>query len=74
MDELKLYVHGALAETTSKEAAIEHGTQLESVLSKAATRRRRIEMKIAHEKHRRHVPPPPSWGRVGVGVVLSSDD
>jgi betaine-aldehyde dehydrogenase len=26
-----------------------------------ATWRRRIEMKIAREKHRRHVPPPPSW-------------
>ena len=34
-------------------------------MSKAATSRRRIE---------RQYLPPPSWGRVGVGVVPSSDE
>jgi hypothetical protein len=31
MDELKLYIRGALVEATSKEAAIEHYMQLKSV-------------------------------------------
>jgi hypothetical protein len=43
MDELKLYIHGALAEATSKDAAIEHYMHLSRPLSKAATWRRGVE-------------------------------